>query len=100
VHLDVLTNPGRFVGTDRLFATLANVGEAFTFGIDPTELPKFLGDRGLSLERDIGAAEYRKLYFKDEARNMRGHESYRVAFARESAIPPPKSADRLTDVRQ
>jgi methyltransferase (TIGR00027 family) len=82
VHLAVLTDPSKFVGTDRLFTTLAHVGEKLTFGIDPTVLPEFLGERGLSLERDVGAAEYRELYFKDEARNMRGHEFYRVAFAR------------------
>lgn len=81
VHLDVLTDPNKFVGTDRLFTTLAHVGERLTFGIDPTALPEFLGDRGLSLERDIGAAEYRELYFKDDARNIHGHEFYRVAFA-------------------
>jgi methyltransferase (TIGR00027 family) len=82
VHLDVLTNPSKFVGTDRLFATLANAGEKLTFGIDPAKLPQFLAERGLSLERDLGAAEYRELYFKDEARKIRGHEFYRVAFAR------------------
>lgn len=82
VHLDVLTNPGKFVGTDRLFATLANVHEKLTFGIDPTTLADFLADRGLCLERDIGAADYRELYFKDRARKMRGHEFYRVAIAR------------------
>jgi methyltransferase (TIGR00027 family) len=82
IHLDVLTNPERFVGTDRLFASLAKVGEKLTFGIDPSTLPEFLADRGLSLERDIGASEYRELYFGDQARKMRGHEFYRVAFAR------------------
>jgi methyltransferase (TIGR00027 family) len=85
-HLDVLTDPTRFVGTDRLFATLANAGEKLTFGIDPATLAGFLGDRGLSLERDIGATEYRELYFRDKARKMRGHEFYRVAFAR---VGPP-----------
>jgi methyltransferase (TIGR00027 family) len=81
VHVDVLTDPGKFVGTDRLLATLANAGETFTFGFDPAELPEYLGDRGLSLERDIGAAEYRQLYYRDEARKMRGYEFYRVAVA-------------------
>lgn len=82
VHLDVLTNPDRFVGADRLLATLAAAGEKLTFGIEPTRLPQMLADRGLSLERDLGAAEYRELYFGERARSMRGHEFYRVAFAR------------------
>jgi methyltransferase (TIGR00027 family) len=82
VHLDILTNPGAFVGTDRLFASLAKAGEKLTFGLDPKTLPEFLADRGLRLERDIGAAEYRELYLKDAARKIRGHEFYRVALAR------------------
>ena len=82
VHRDVLTRPGAFIGTERLFASLAKVGEKLTFGIEPRELPEFLTKRGLSLESDVGAAEYRERYFKDAARKMRGHEFYRVALAR------------------
>ena len=81
VHRDVLTNPGAYVGTQRLFATLARAREALTFGIDPSELPAFLATRGLALHSDVGAAEYRERYFKDAARTMRGHEFYRVALA-------------------
>jgi O-methyltransferase involved in polyketide biosynthesis len=82
----VLTKPGAFIGTDKLFASLERVGERLTFGIDPSELAEFLAKRGLSLERDLGAAEYRKLYFGDAARRMRGHEFYRIALAR---VPNP-----------
>lgn len=82
VHRDVLTRPAAFIGTERLFASLAKFGETLTFGIDPSELPEFLARRGMTVERDIGAAEYRELYFKDAARTMRGHEFYRVALAR------------------
>lgn len=82
VHRDVLTQPSQFVGTKQLFASLKKVGESFTFGIDPSRLREFLARRGLSLESDVGAAEYRERYFKDAARKMRGHEFYRVALAR------------------
>jgi methyltransferase (TIGR00027 family) len=82
VHRDVLTKPEAFIGTERLFATLARAREQLTFGIDPRELPEFLAKRGLSLESDVGAAEYRARYYKDAARAMRGHEFYRVAQAR------------------
>jgi methyltransferase (TIGR00027 family) len=88
VHRDVLTRPGAFIGTERLFASLAKVGEKLTFGMEPGKLPEFLAKRGLSLESDVGAAEYRERYFKDAARNMRGHEFYRVALAR---VGPPNS---------
>ena len=82
VHRDVLTKPDAFIGTERLFATLAKARETLTFGIDPSELSEFLAKRGLVLESDVGAAEYRQRYFKDAARTMRGHEFYRVALAR------------------
>lgn len=82
VHRDLFTRPGAFVGTDRLFASLERFGERMTFGMEPAELPAFLARRGLSLESDVGAAEYRERYFGDAARRMRGHEFYRVALAR------------------
>lgn len=85
VHRDVLTNPGAFKGTERLFATLAKARERLTFGIEPSELSAFLAKRGLTLESGVGAAEYRARYFKDAARTMRGHEFYRVALARVEA---------------
>ena len=78
----MLTNPGRFVGTERLFASLASAGEELRWGIEPKQLPEFLAERGISLESDLGAADYRQRYFGDAARKMRGHEFYRVALAR------------------
>lgn len=87
VHRDLLTRPSAFVGTDRLFATLEKVGERMTFGIEPSELPEFLAERGLSLVSDLGAAEYRERYFGAAARKMRGHEFYRVAVARTTGAP-------------
>jgi O-methyltransferase involved in polyketide biosynthesis len=86
VHRDVLTRPGAFVGTQRLFASLDKVGERFTFGIEPGELPELL-------ERDLGAADYRALYFGEAARRMRGHEFYRVALARVAGGAAGSGAD-------
>ncbi len=82
VHRDIITRPNAYVGAGRLFATLAKVGEAFTFGIEPSQLRDFLSHRGLSLVSDVGAAEFRARYYHDAARTMRGHEFYRVALAR------------------
>lgn len=82
VHRAALENPQAFFGTEKLFATLAAAGEKWTFGIDPSRLSEFLATRGLALERDLGAAEYRRLCFKDAARTMRGYEFYRIAMAR------------------
>ncbi len=82
VHRDIITSPEMFAGSERLFASLESVGERFTFGIDPTQLEEFLFRRGLTLESDVGAADYRTRYFGEAARTMRGHEFYRVALAR------------------
>src|SRR5262245_16296786 len=82
VHRDVLTRPQAFVGTEQLFASLEKAGEKLTWGIEPQELPAFLAERGLCLETDLGAAQYRERYFGAAARKMRGHEFYRVASAR------------------
>ncbi len=82
-----MTRPSAFIGTKNLFASLENAGEKLTFGIEPSQLPGFLAERGLSLESDLGAAEYRERYFGDAARKMRGHEFYRVALARVGIMP-------------
>jgi methyltransferase (TIGR00027 family) len=82
VHRDVLLRPEAFVGTARLFGALEKVGERLSFGIDPSRLPELLAERGLALESDLGAAQYRERYYGERARKMRGHEFYRVALAR------------------
>ena len=82
VHRDVLTHPERFVGAERLRASLARAGENLTWGIVPDELPAYLAERGLTLQSDLGASEYRLRYYGDAARRIRGHEFYRVALAR------------------
>lgn len=95
VHRDVLTRPERFVGTARLFASLERAGERLTWGIDPGELPGYLGERGLVLESDVGASAYRARYYGRAARAMRGHEFYRIAVARVPAtdgMPAPRGA--------
>jgi methyltransferase (TIGR00027 family) len=82
VHRDILTSPERFFGSQRLRAALERSGEGFTFGMEPGEVPAFLAARGLQLESDQGAAEFRERYYGEAARRMRGHEFYRVALAR------------------
>jgi methyltransferase (TIGR00027 family) len=84
VHRDIITNPASFAGSERLFASLERFGERFTFGIHPDELAAFLAKRGLSLESDVSCPEFRARYYGDAAREMRGHEFYRVAVARVS----------------
>jgi methyltransferase (TIGR00027 family) len=88
----VLDDPRSFAGTVHVRATLAAAGERWTFGIDPAVLPDFLAQRGLALEQDVGATEYRRRYFGEAARTMRGYEFYRIALARVSG-PTPCASD-------
>jgi methyltransferase (TIGR00027 family) len=81
IHSDALTHPEKFVGANRLHATLRKVGEQLTFGMDPAEMCGFLAERGLDRQWDLGAADYRQRYFGDRARSMVGHEFYRTALA-------------------
>jgi methyltransferase (TIGR00027 family) len=81
IHADVLANPGGFFGTERLLETLASAGERWTFGLHPSQLAGYLRERGLALEADVGAQEYRQQVYGDGARAMRGYEFYRIAVA-------------------
>jgi methyltransferase (TIGR00027 family) len=89
VDREVLANPRAYAGGERLFASLDKVGERFTFGLHPGELADFLARRGLVLERDVGAVEFRALAYGDAAQRMRGHEFYRVAQARVAGPSAP-----------
>ena len=62
IHRGILDGSSRFTGADRTLATVRGVGEPYTFGFDPTELPAYLAARGLRLVEDVGAREYRERY--------------------------------------
>jgi methyltransferase (TIGR00027 family) len=81
VHRDVLDRPESFAGTTRLRATLAAAGEPWTFGLEPAELPAYLAARGLALDEDVGAADYRRTYLGAVAGRIRGYEFYRIVRA-------------------
>jgi len=87
VHQDVLTRPEAFVGTRSLFAYLAKAGEALAFGIQPSRLREFLEDRGLALEQDLGAGEYRERYFGEAAPAMRDTSSIEWRWRGSSGAP-------------
>lgn len=87
VHAGVLAEPRAFHGTEKLFATLAATGERWTFGLDPAAIADYLAARGLTLEADAGAADYRAQCFGRAAVRMRGYEFYRIAVARVGGMP-------------
>jgi methyltransferase (TIGR00027 family) len=88
VHRQVLDSPEAFEGTENLLGTLRAAGERWTFGLDPSCLSRFLADRDLMLDKDVGASDYRALYFGHSASRMRGYEFYRIAVAHIPASAP------------
>jgi methyltransferase (TIGR00027 family) len=97
VHSDVLTHPEMFIGAQRLHASLAKVDERLTFGKDPADMGAYLAQRGLELQWDLGAAEYRMRYFGERSHSMVGHEFYRVAMARirTGSLSAPEGWDEI-----
>jgi methyltransferase (TIGR00027 family) len=85
VHSGVLDGSTSFHGADRLIRDVADVGEPWTFGIDPQSLPAFLSQRGFQLDEDLSADDYRTRYFGAWARRIKGYGFYHVAVARVAA---------------
>jgi methyltransferase (TIGR00027 family) len=97
VHRDVLEQPDRFAGTERLHRALARAGEPWTFGLHPDEIGHYLAERGLQLIEDVGSVEYRRRYMAPCAGTVKGYEFYRAARARITGSPVP-SGDRAGPV--
>jgi methyltransferase (TIGR00027 family) len=81
IHRDAVD--GRFdaPGLHDLLVSLRRRGEPWTFGFDPGTLPSYLDARGFKLVVDLGAAEYRRLYWKAMPDRGIGYEFYRTALA-------------------
>jgi len=80
VHKEILINPSSFLGGEKLLKDLEKLEEKWTFGFMPKELPSYLAQFNLTLQEDLGAKDYRKIYLSD--RNENGYEFYRVALAK------------------
>lgn len=82
IHQEVLQNPERYFGTEKIASILKTAEERWTFGLNPDELEPYLAARGLILDSDTGASEYRARYYNARrASKMRGYEFYRIAVA-------------------
>jgi methyltransferase (TIGR00027 family) len=81
VHRGALDGSVAFADAPALLRSVARLGEPWTFGLDPAELPAYLRDRGLNLERDAGAREYRAQCYGPRGQQMKGYDFYHVAVA-------------------
>jgi len=69
IHRGILDGSARFAGADRTLASVRQVGEPYTFGFDPAELPAYAAARGLRLLEDVGAPEFCARYLAPRGRD-------------------------------
>jgi len=79
--------------------TVRLVGEPFSFGFDPAELPAYLAGRGLRAIEDVSAAELAERYLHPRGRRPPASTLFRIALAERLTSgtsargrPPPLSA--------
>jgi methyltransferase (TIGR00027 family) len=88
VHRGLLDGSVRFDGGAEILERVREVGEPWTCGFDPREMPAYLAARSFTLIEDLSADEYRARYFGDAARSMKGYSFYRAVLARRSGTQP------------
>ena len=81
VHSGILNGSADFEGAGRLLHDVAGLDQPCTVGVSPHQLAEFLHQRGLCLDRDLSAREYRSQYFGAAAERMKGYDFYHVAIA-------------------
>jgi methyltransferase (TIGR00027 family) len=62
IHRGALDGSARFARAGQTLATVRGLGEPYTFGFDPAELPAYASARGLRLIEDVGPDTYRARY--------------------------------------
>ena len=82
IHRGMLDGSLAFEGGRAGSATVRRIGEPYTFGLDPAEVPAYLAARRLRLVEDVAAPEYRARYLRPLGRDMKIWEFYRAALAR------------------
>ncbi|MGA7351165.1 MAG: SAM-dependent methyltransferase [Acidobacteriaceae bacterium] len=82
VHSGLVDRSMKFDGGERILRDVASLDEPWTFGLRPETLRDYLARRGLDLESDGGAREYRYRYYGRAAVRMKGYDFYHVAAAR------------------
>jgi methyltransferase (TIGR00027 family) len=86
VHSGALDGSVCFEGAMKLLHDVAQLGEPWTFGLDPVTVPEFLSRRGLRLHRDAAAHEYRTQYWGTNGQSMKGYDFYHVVIAHVPAL--------------
>jgi methyltransferase (TIGR00027 family) len=90
VHRAALDGSGLFADAAKLLEELKRLGEPWTFGLDPDGLSAYLRARGLKLEQNFCAREYRARCYGPPGRHFKGYHFYQVA----AASVPPRTAQK------
>jgi methyltransferase (TIGR00027 family) len=93
VHSGALDGSVCFAGAAKLIKDVEQLGEPWTFGLDPAAVPGFLVQRGLRLDRDASADEYRTQLYGADGRHMKGYEFYHVVIAHVPTTATQTEAD-------
>jgi methyltransferase (TIGR00027 family) len=80
VHADAIDGSFPAPGLAKLLDRLRRIGEAWTFGFRPQDVPGYLAQKGFRLTADLGAADYRALY-RPPPGQAEGYEFYRAVLA-------------------
>jgi methyltransferase (TIGR00027 family) len=80
IHRDVLDQPLRFFGAEKVMSRLQSYGEPWTFGLHPEEVPGYFAGRGLSLTKDLSAPEVLQRFGRYDSHRP-GYDFYRLASA-------------------
>ncbi|MFC7439794.1 class I SAM-dependent methyltransferase [Laceyella putida] len=81
VHRHAIKQLASEAETRRIYWLLERVGEPWTFGMVPEELPAYLEARGLSLVEDVNSITYRRRYLNPQGAHMKGYPFYRAVLA-------------------
>jgi methyltransferase (TIGR00027 family) len=80
VHIDAINGTFPAPGLTGLLKRLRKLGEAWTFGFRPEDVPNYLARRGLRVVTDLAAPDYRAIYWP-RSTFVEGYEFYRAVLA-------------------
>lgn len=87
IHAGVLTDDGQFPEGKLMRRRVGALGEPWTYGIEPAELPALLASHGLLLDDDLGADDYRAR-FRMTGDALVGYRFYRIAIGKTPPLAP------------
>ncbi|WP_168188727.1 class I SAM-dependent methyltransferase [Thermoflavimicrobium daqui] len=88
VHKHLIDTLAERPSMRRIYRLLQRIGEPWTFGMIPEELPAYLEARGLQLIEDVDSFEFRKRYMNPCGPHMKGYKFYRAVLAQVKSKDP------------